>query len=224
MGKPIAGRDKFPFGPTGIVVAGAKLADGTVKTGLRISKQCSVIRFDLLDPSDSSLFSKLLISTKDANGIELDKSKTDAELASLLAPGTFFVRAVNSASVQEGLVIRFQLNKVIVSDGTAVYDMDYSKGTDGIIRVQSIAFLNKTATVKVGSTVEDSSAVTPTNATNLGRTFTTSNAAVATVAPKAGAGNIAVITGVSVGTATITVTTADGAKTDTVTVTVTAAS
>ena len=97
MGKPIAGRDKFPFGADGIVVAGAKLQDGTVLNDIRISKQRSVLVFDLLD--GSTVHQKLSITSKDATGAELDLSGDDADLADSLAPGTFFVRAVTSAGV-----------------------------------------------------------------------------------------------------------------------------
>lgn len=128
MGKPIAGRDKFPYSVDGIVVAGAKLQDGTVLNDIRISKQRSVLVFDLLD--GDTVHQKLSITSKDANGAELDISGDDADLADSLAPGTFFVRAVTSSDEQRGFVIRFQLNKVIVSNDPYVFDMDYSKGVN----------------------------------------------------------------------------------------------
>ena len=130
MGKPIAGRDKFPYGAEGIVVAGAKLQDGTVLTDIRISKQRSVLVFDLLD--SGTVHQKLTITSKDEDGVELDLSGDDAALAAKLLPGTFFVRAVNTAGDLLGFVVRFQLKKVIVSDGESVFDMDYTKGTNVI--------------------------------------------------------------------------------------------
>ncbi|HXB07989.1 MAG TPA: Ig-like domain-containing protein, partial [Puia sp.] len=75
-----------------------------------------------------------------------------------------------------------------------------------------------TATVAAGLTTQLTATVAPANATNQAVSWTTSNAAVATVS---GTG---LVTGVAAGTAVITATTADGGKTATATVTVTAAS
>jgi uncharacterized protein YjdB len=77
--------------------------------------------------------------------------------------------------------------------------------------------LNKTTTsIAVGANETLTATVAPTDATNKAVTWSTSDAAKATVA------NGKVI-GVAAGTATITVTTEDGAKKATCTVTVTAA-
>lgn len=214
MGKPIAGRDKFPFGTDGIVVAGAKLQDGTVLNDIRISKQRSVLVFDLLD--GDTVHQKLSITSNDVNGAELDIAGDDADLADSLAPGTFFVRAVTSADEQRGFVIRFQLNKVIVSNGPYVFDMDYSKGTDGIVAVDSVSLTPGTLSLVAGATSQLTFEVLPLNATDKSVTFKSSSAN-ATVSAAG------LVTAVSAGSATITVTTADGAKTDTTVVTVTAA-
>ena len=211
MGKPIAGRDKFPYGADGIVVAGAKLQDGTVLNDIRISKQRSVLVFDLLD--GDTVHQKLSITSKDATGAELDLSGDDADLADSLAPGTFFVRAVTATGVQRGFVIRFQLKKVVVSNGPYVFDMDYSKGTDGIVDVDSVSLTPSTLSLVVGGTSQLTFEVLPVNATNKAVTFSSSsaNCTVSTAG---------LVTAVSAGSATITVTTADGAKTDTTVVTV----
>jgi len=214
MGKPIAGRDKFPYGAEGIVVAGAKLQDGTVLTDIRISKQRSVLVFDLLDAG--TVHQKLSITSKDQDGKELDVAGEDADLADSLAPGTFFVRAVNTAGVQRGFVVRFQLKKVIVSDGESVFDMDYSKGTDGQVKVDSVSLTPSTLSLVVGGTSQLTFEVLPANATNKAVTFTSSSA-------NATVSSTGLVTAVSAGSATITVTTADGSKTDTTVVTVTAA-
>lgn len=214
MGKPIAGRDKFPYGAEGIVVAGAKLQDGTVLTDIRISKQRSVLVFDLLDAG--TVHQKLSITSKDEAGVELDVSGDDADLAASLKPGTFFVRAVNTAGVQRGFVVRFQLKKVIVSDGKSVFDMDYSKGTDGQVKVVSVSLTPSTVSLAVGATSQLTFEVLPANATNKAVSFSSSSA-------NATVSSTGLVTAVSAGSATITVTTADGSKTDTTVVTVTAA-
>lgn len=214
MGKPIAGRDKFPFGADGIVVAGAKLQDGTVLNDIRISKQRSVLVFDLLD--GSTVHQKLSITSKDATGAELDLSGDDADLADSLAPGTFFVRAVTSSGVQRGFVIRFQLNKVIVSNGPYVFDMDYTKGTDGHVAVSSVTLTPSTLSLVVGGTSQLSFTVLPADATDKTVTFSSSNA-------NATVSSTGLVTAVTAGSATITVTTTDGSKTATTAVTITAA-
>lgn len=217
MGKPIAGRDKFPFGITGIVVAGAKLADGTASTDLRISKQRSVVRFDLQDATGASLYSKLLITSKDSSGVELDFTKSDSELSASLLPGTFYVRAVNEDDVQKGLVVRFQLNKVVVSDGTSVFDMDFSKGTDGAVVVTGITLNKSTSAIKVGATETLVPTIAPANASVKTVAWSTSAASIATVSASG------VVTAVANGSATITATSTDGAKTASCVYTVTTA-
>lgn len=214
MGKPIAGRDKFPFGEDGIIVAGAKLHDGTVLTDIHISKQRSVLVFDLLD--SGTVHQKLKITSKDEDGNELDVAGDDSDLADSLAPGTFFVRAVNSDDEQRGFVIRFQLNKVVVADGPYVFDMDYSKGTDGIVSVSSISLTPSTLSLVIGDTSQLSVSVLPVNATNKAVTYSSSSAN-ATVSTSG------LVTAVSAGTATITATSVDGSKVSTCTVTITAA-
>lgn len=212
MGKPIAGRDQFPYGVDGIIVSGAKLLDGTVLKDIHISKQCSVHRFDLTD--GTNVYSKLNITSTDANGVELDLNGDDDVLAATLKPGTFYVRAVNSSNVKLGYVIRFQLKKVIISNGTSVFDMDYSKGTDGIIDVTGVTLNKSTSTVLVGGTEQLTATVAPSNATTKTVSWSSSTPSVATV------NSSGLVTGVSAGTATITVTTVDGSKTANCVVTV----
>lgn len=303
MGKPIAGRNKSPFGVSGIVVDAAVLSDGTKLTNVRISKQRSINVFDLISADGLTVYPFVKITGVDKTGANLNTSASASALADALPNGTFCISIANASGVVSGFAVRLLLNKVVLQDGSVVFLDSYSSqgviavasvslnkitsailvnGTEqltatvlpagatnksvtwsssapsiatvsstGLVTgvsngsatitattvdgsktatcaytvttaVQSVAFANKTATVAVGSTVEDSTAITPSNASNLTRTFTSSDPTVATVAPKAGATHIAVITGVKAGTATITVTTADGSKTDTVVVTVTA--
>lgn len=124
MGKPIAARNKYPFGVDGIVVAGAVLKDGTKLTNIKISKQRSDVVFDLLSTDGNTLYQFLSLTSKDKDGIELDKSKTDAELVDLLLPGTFYIRAIDTEGVDQGFIFSLQLNKVILSTGLPVYNWD----------------------------------------------------------------------------------------------------
>lgn len=84
------------------------------------------------------------------------------------------------------------------------------------VAVTAVSLSPATATVAVGATQQLTAAITPANATNKNVTWSTSNAAVASVS------NAGLVTGIAAGTATITVTTQDGNKTATSTITVTA--
>ena len=86
------------------------------------------------------------------------------------------------------------------------------------IPVTGVTVSPTTATVTAGLTTQLTATVVPSNATNQNVSWSTSNAAVATVSATG------LVTGVAAGTAVITATTADGGKTASATVTVTAPS
>ena len=106
-----------------------------------------------------------------------------------------------------------------VAPGIATITVTSSNGSTATCEVTVIqpttgVTLNKTSiTLTAGSTERLTATVAPDNATDKSVTWTTSNAAVATVAN-------GVVYAVNAGTATITVTTTDGAKTATCEVTV----
>ena len=91
-----------------------------------------------------------------------------------------------------------------------------SGGGSDPVSVTGITLNTNSTSVQVGSTVSLTASVAPSNATNKGVSWTTSNSSIATVSD-------GVVTGVSEGTATITATTSDGGFTATCDVTVTAA-
>jgi uncharacterized protein YjdB len=91
----------------------------------------------------------------------------------------------------------------------------------GNVPLTGIALAPAAVSISQGKTANLSVTYSPTNATQKGITWTTSNASVATVTA-AGTG-IATVTGVGVGTATITATSTDGSFTKTSTITVTPA-
>ncbi|MGM9923341.1 MAG: Ig domain-containing protein [Bacillus sp. (in: firmicutes)] len=88
---------------------------------------------------------------------------------------------------------------------------------DPVVAVTGVTLDKTTATVEAGKTVQLTATVAPANATNKAVTYSTSDAAKATVT------NAGLVTGVAAGEATITVKTTDGNKTATCVVTVTAA-
>lgn len=84
------------------------------------------------------------------------------------------------------------------------------------VAVTGVSVSPTTASVTAGLTQQLTATIAPANATNTNVTWTSSNAAVATVSATG------LVTAVAAGTATITVKTTDGAKTATSTITVTA--
>ena len=213
MGKPIIGSGKQPIGKNGIIVAGAKLSNGVVKNNLHIKKQRSNKQYDLIQ--DTTIFYKLTITHIDANGKELDLNKSDSELTSSLAPGTFFVRTINSSGEQLGFATKFQKKKIINSIGKSIFNPDYSKGTDGIIKVQSIKPSFYSARISYASVLQLNYTILPENATNKKVTYKSSNTGVATVS------STGRIVTVYPGTAFITISTEDGSKSTTVILNVT---
>ncbi len=96
-----------------------------------------------------------------------------------------------------------------------IKDPDFFIDASGPVAVTGVTVSPTTKSLAVGDTQQIDVTVSPSNATNKAVTFSSSDAAKASVS------NTGVITGVAAGTATITVTTADGSKTATVAVTVT---
>ncbi|HJG87586.1 InlB B-repeat-containing protein [Pseudoflavonifractor capillosus] len=101
---------------------------------------------------------------------------------------------------------------VMIDDVKLTYAVE--KETPPTVPVTGVTLDKGSVSLKVGESDTLTATVQPDNATNKAVTWSSDNAAVATVAD-------GVITAVSAGTATITVTTADGGCTDTCTVTVT---
>ena len=85
-----------------------------------------------------------------------------------------------------------------------------------VINVEGVSLDKTTLEIEVGASTNLNATVSPSNASNTGVTWSSSDTNVATVS------NLGKVTGVAVGTATITVTTKDGSKTATCAVTVSA--
>lgn len=90
----------------------------------------------------------------------------------------------------------------------------YNSGGGETVSVTGVSLDTNSATVEEGKDVTLTATVAPSNATNQGVSWTTSDSSIATVSG-------GIVTGVSVGSATITVTTSDGGYTATCLVTVT---
>lgn len=122
MTRPIAGINDYPYGVCGFIVGGA-LINGFKIKNVRIYKQRSDVMFDLIDPTSGTIYRKVLITGLDINGLVLDYSKTDDQILNEIPKNTFFVRGYNDAKTIEGFVIRFLLNKTILSSGRTLYDI-----------------------------------------------------------------------------------------------------
>lgn len=126
MGKPIAGSYQLPFGVTGMVVAGAKLQDGTIIKDLRIVKQRSNKRFDLLDVANNTVHYKLTITGTTNTGTVLSNTATDDQVLSSISNGTFFVRAIDDASSTVGYCVKLQSNLIHLSNDITFFVPDYN--------------------------------------------------------------------------------------------------
>ena len=116
-------------------------------------------------------------------------------------------------STAKVLLISLLQNAVFTSDQTEVINaLDTALNIGDIIAVTGISLDSSTKTVAAGDTVTITATITPSNATNKGIVWTSSDETVATV-------NGGIVTGVGNGTAVITAKTVDGGFTATCSVT-----
>lgn len=153
------------------------------------------------------------------SGVTIDRLETDKGIGetSVKMNGSSRIKNIDAKSDVD-IKGTGTVNKITESSGA---DVTYGtgitvdpNGTTTEVKVTGVTVTPATASIAVGKTATLSAAITPADATNKTVTWTTSDAAVATVAN-------GVVTGVKAGTATITVTTADGGKTAACAVTVT---
>lgn len=217
MGKPIAGRNKSPFGVNGINVDAAVLSDGTKLTNVRISKQRSINMFDLLSADGATLYPFVKITGVDKDGVNLDPADDNDTLADNLANGTFCISIVDTAGDVLGFAVRLLLNKVTLQDGSTVFLADYTGQGQAAVAVTGVDLTPATASLLVGATQQLTATVAPTDATDKTVSYVSGTPSVATVSASG------LVTAVANGSSTITVTTTDGSFTDTSVITVTTA-
>ena len=162
----------------------------------------------------------LLESTGAKQNVTL--KKVTVKTANAVAIGTnvkeMQVTTANTNLTVNGTVDRLQADKAVTvkGNGTIYEKTDNVTVTDQVKTGVTGVSLNKTElALEVGETGTLTATVAPTNATNKGVTWSSSNNEIATV-------DNGVVTAVSAGEAIITVTTEDGAKTATCKVTVNA--
>lgn len=121
MGKPIAGRNKSPFGVDGIVVDAAVLSDGTKLTSVRISKQRSDNIFDLMSADGKTLYEFVEITGLGSDGKALDVSADASTWADSLGKGKFCIATPAGAGDKVGFITKFLYNKVVLQDGESLF-------------------------------------------------------------------------------------------------------
>lgn len=221
MGKPIAGRNKSPFGIDGINVDAAVLSDGTQLTNVRISKQRSINVFDLISADGATLYPFVKITGVDADGVALDVADDADALVGKLAAGTFCISIIDAEDTVVGFAVRLLLNKVVLQSGSVVFLADYTGQVyeaPAIVHVTGVELDPTTLSLVVGASNQVDVNILPSDAANKNYDIVNSDSTKATIA---GGEGLFTVTGVSAGTTTITVTTEDGSFTASVVVTVT---
>jgi hypothetical protein len=206
----------------------------------QVSANQSVVRFVLVNAAtDQDLFELtqgMQISQNLVQGIPLNiRAETNPALV-----GSVFMRltgAVNASKTEN--VAPYALfgdnngnysGRTLPTGNYTMYSMPYTqtnrRGTAGdpltvnfsivpaVVPVTGIAVSPSTATIEVGNTVQLTATVSPSNATNKGVTWSSSNGSVASV------NSSGLVTGNAVGQAIITATTADGGLTASATINV----
>ena len=164
-------------------------------------------------------------------GISLNESAAELEvgkvmnLAATIAPANATNKNITWASSNESVATVTNGYVIAVAKGTALITVTTEDGKftaacivtvkESAVAVTGVTLSQTSASLQVGKTLSLSANVLPSNAANKTVTWSTSNAAVATV------DNNGKVTAVAKGSATITVKTADGNYTATCAVTVT---
>ncbi|SOK58907.1 Possible surface protein, responsible for cell interaction; contains cell adhesion domain and ChW-repeats [Yersinia phage fHe-Yen9-03] len=126
MGKPIAGVYRLPFGTTGIIVHGAKLQNGTLIKNLRILKQRSSTRFDLIDVSNLAIHRKVSITGTTSTGVILDPTLDDDDALAAIPTGSFFIRVLNEDDDTVGYCTKLYNNLVHMSNSETFFVPNYN--------------------------------------------------------------------------------------------------
>jgi uncharacterized protein YjdB len=153
----------------------------------------------------SQTFAQFKADHSDASSTSVDPRLVNAAIGSLDAHLQSTSPAINSgkpgfATIANEKDIDGQ-NRI--AGGTVDIGIDES-GSTGTVAVTGVSVSPTSASIAVGATQQLTVTITPSNATNQNRTWSSSNSAVATV------NSSGMVSGVAAGTATITATTQDG--------------
>lgn len=200
MGRPLTGKNKYPFGVDGITVDAAVLRNGTKLTKLKIYGQRSDVIYDLMSADGKTIYPFMQLTGFDSDGEELQITDNDVDLSERLSPEFFCVRITDRKTPANdiGFATRFETNKVNLQDGTVVYAGSFNFKHFKLINVESLTVSPKTLSVfKGGSTGKVTATVLPVDATNTSVSWDSMNQSIAKVDQS---GNV---TGVGLGKTTI---------------------
>ena len=130
MGKPIAGRDMYPFTINGIVVDGANINGKTYVKELFIFQQRSYNLYDLIS-SDGEVFEFVEITWREKDNTLLNYYDNSSFIVERIKDNSFFIKVQDVRNNIYGFVTLLQLNKIKVSTGDYIYtpndsEIDYS--------------------------------------------------------------------------------------------------
>ena len=165
--------------------------------------------------TDGGVYNSVAVDTDTTLSIAgkaADAKETGDQITELKS-GFSDISAKAFPSTAKVLLISLLRNAVFTSDQTEVIDaLNTALNIGDIIAVTGISLDSSTKTVTAGDTVTITATITPSNATNKGIVWTSSDETVATVSG-------GIVTGVGNGTAVITAKTVDGGFTATCSVT-----
>lgn len=128
MGKPIAGKNQYPYQINGIVVDGAKINGGTYVKSLFIYQQRSYNYYDLID-SAGNIYEYIEIVWRDQNGTSLNYFDNSSFIVDNIKDNSFFIKIQDIPRSIFGFITLIHLNKIKVSTGDYIFyheDDDYS--------------------------------------------------------------------------------------------------
>jgi|AGFT01.1.fsa_nt_gi hypothetical protein len=123
MGKPIAGKDQYPFQINGIIVDGAKINGQTFVKGLYIYKQRSYNYYDLID-SDGNVYEFIEITWRKEDTTVLNYFDNSDYIVESIKDNSFFIKIQDIPRNIYGFITLIQSNKVKVSTGDYIFYND----------------------------------------------------------------------------------------------------
>lgn len=183
MGRPLSGKNEYPYGKYGINVDAAVLPNGTQLTNLRILKQRSSIMYDLMSLDGENIYTFMSLTGYDKVGKPLQHTDDFAQLASIMPPGTFCISAIkhvhNTPSVL--FVTKMERNRLNLNDGTIVYSPFFEIRDTNNIPVTNINVQPEIYELVLGDGLQLTYEILPSNASNKLVTWVSSDPDIAEV-------------------------------------------
>lgn len=188
MGKPVRGRNKFPFAAGGLMVNGANINGELFDKKLYIHKQRSYGVYDLVD-INGKIYEFVKITYKDKNGYPLDYYDVDENLMTQIKFNTFYIKAQDERRKIYGFVTLYMYRYLKVHTGDVIYRTTQDPNLSGVRMNPNIL------TVNVGSKFTATASFIPYNYPMQSGKWTCNNDNVSIQA----VGNNVIITGQKLG-------------------------